>query len=62
MSEMWVDVVEVMTAEVALKALPHHLQELLVNADPESTVCAGRYRNIGSRNQPKLCYKGGKVS
>jgi hypothetical protein len=43
MIEMWVDIVEDLTAEVALKALPHHLQELFVNVDPESTVCAHRY-------------------
>jgi hypothetical protein len=63
MVEMWVDIVEDLTAEVALKALPHHLQELFVNVDPESTVCAHRYRNrIADRNQPKVYYKGGKVS
>jgi hypothetical protein len=63
MIEMWVDIVEDMTAEVALKALPHHLKELFVNVDPESIVCARRYRNrIADRNQPKVYYKGGKVS
>jgi hypothetical protein len=40
MIEMQVDIVDDMTAEVALKPLPHHLQELAVTFDPESTVCA----------------------
>ncbi len=63
MIEMWVDIVEGMTAEVALKVLPHLLQEFFVTVDPESTVCACRYRNrISDRNQPKVYYKGGKVS
>jgi hypothetical protein len=63
MIEMWVDIVEDMTAEVALKALPHHLRDLFFNVDPESTVKATRYRNrIANRTQPKLYYKGGRVS
>ena len=63
MIEMWVDIVEDTTAEVALKALPHHLQDLFFNVDPESTVKATRYRNrIANRTQPKLYYKGGRVS
>jgi len=48
---------------VALKALPHHLRDLFFNVDPESTVKATRYRNrIANRTQPKLYYKGGRVS
>jgi hypothetical protein len=63
MIDMWVDIVQDITAELALKKLPHHLQELFVSFDPESAVCAGRYRNrIAHRNLPKKCYKGGKVS
>jgi hypothetical protein len=63
MIEMQVDIVDDMTAEVALKPLPHHLQELVVTFDPESTVCAGRYKNrIAHKNQPKVYYKDGKVS
>ncbi len=63
MIEIWVDIVEDMTAEVALKALPHHLRDLFFNVDPESTVKATRYRNrIANRTQPKLYYKGGRVS
>jgi hypothetical protein len=30
MIEMWVDIVEDMTADVALKDLPHQLQELFI--------------------------------
>ena len=64
MIEMWVDIVEDMTAEVALKVLPQHLQDIFVNVDPESKVCACRYRNriVGNRNHYKLFYKGGTVS
>jgi len=63
MIEVWVDIVEDMTAEVALKALPHHLRDLFVNVDPDSKVTATRYRNrIANRSQLKLYYKGGKVS
>jgi hypothetical protein len=63
MIEIWVDIVEDMTAEVALKALPHHLQDLFINFEPDSKVTATSYRNrIANRTQPKLYYKGGKVS
>ena len=63
MIEVWVDIVEDLTAEVALKALPHHLRDLFVNVDPDSKVTATRYRNrIANRSQLKLYYKGGKVS
>jgi hypothetical protein len=55
MTEMWVDIVEALTEDVELKALPHHLQQLFVNVDPEPTFCAGiSYGNrIANRNQPK---------
>jgi len=61
---MWVDLVENMTAEVALKCLPPHIQDLFMDVDLDSQVSAQRYRQwlqVGAKNK-RLLYKGGKVS
>ncbi len=63
MIKMWADIVEDMTAGVALQALPPHLQDVFHDVDPESTVSVAKYRKrIGSNNNIKLIFKGGKVS
>jgi hypothetical protein len=67
MINIWVDIVEDMTAEVALKSLPIYLQDLYANVDPESTVSAHgyRWRLANDSNQltlKNIYYKGGKVS
>ena len=63
MIAMWIDIVEDLTAEVAIKALPTNVQELYFDVDPESTVSTLRYRRrINSfNNQLQIYYKGGKV-
>jgi hypothetical protein len=38
MIAMWIDIVEDLTAEVAIKALSTNVQELYFDVDPESTV------------------------
>jgi hypothetical protein len=35
MIQMWVDLVEDMTAEVAIRSLPFHIQDLYMDVDPE---------------------------
>jgi hypothetical protein len=61
---MWVDIVENMTADKALRSIPASVQDVYVNVDPESTVSTHKYR----RRLPDLgknlhvYYKGGKVS
>jgi hypothetical protein len=63
---LWVDIVEDMTAEVALKALPIYVQDLYAEVDPESSVSAHRYRQRVANARDQLTfkkkYKGGKVS
>jgi len=57
--------VEDLTAEVALKSLPPHIQDLFMDVDLESQVSAKRYRRrlqVGARNNLRIFYKGGKVS
>jgi hypothetical protein len=62
---MWVDLVEDLTAEVALKSLPPHIQDLFMDVDLESQVSAQRYRQrlqVEAKNNLQIFYKGGKVS
>jgi len=62
---MWVDLVEDLTAEVALKSLPPHIQDLFMDVDLESQVSAQRYRQrlqVGAKNNLQIFYEGGKVS
>ena len=63
MIAMWIDIVEDLTAEVAIKALPTNVQELYFDVDPESTVSTLRYRRRinNFNNQLQIYYKGGKV-
>jgi hypothetical protein len=64
MIKMWVDIVEDMTADTALRSLPASVQDVYINVDPESTVSAHKYRrrlpDLGSNLH--VYYKGGKVS
>jgi len=65
MITMWVDLVEDLTAEVALKSLPPHIQDLFMDVDLESQVSAQRYRQrlqVEAKNNLQIFYKGGKVS
>jgi len=67
MISVWLDLVDSMTAEIALKSLPLPLQDLFSHIDPESKVCVQRFknrlqRNTGDKEQVKILFKGGKVS
>jgi hypothetical protein len=63
MIQMWVDVVEDMKAEIAIRSLPAETQDLFMNIDPESTVSACKYRSqLNAANTVRVYYKGGKVS
>jgi hypothetical protein len=42
---MWIDIVEDLTAEVAIKALPTNVQELYFDVDPESTPVDWRIKS-----------------
>jgi hypothetical protein len=60
---MWINIVEDLTGEVAIKALPTSVQELYVDVDPVTTVSTLRYRMRldNFKNQLQMYYKGGKV-
>jgi hypothetical protein len=65
MIQIWVDLVKDMTAEVALKSSPSHVQDLYMDIDLESQVSAYRYRQHIQRlqqNKLQVLYKGRKVS
>jgi hypothetical protein len=51
-----------MTVEVAIKGLPQHIQDLYVDADPESTVSVNKYRQQVRNSKSHFFNKVGKVS
>jgi hypothetical protein len=60
MIQMWVDLVEDLTAGTAMNALPDNIQEIYFDVDTESKVLATRYRNkiTSASSSLKVYYKG----